>query len=182
MRTLVMSLSLVALMGGAASAAEPYMNGTPLNAKVLVAGQPSMQELMAAKAAGVKVVINLRPTTEPSGMGDEAAVVQKLGMKYVNIPVAGAGDVSVANAKKLRAVLDGAKDEQVLLHCASGNRVGALLALEAFYVNGKTVEEAMAIGKAARLTGLAGFVQNQLEQALKTCKKANPAARACAPA
>lgn len=170
------------LASSASFAAEPYMPGTALTPKVLVAGQPSLSQLEAAKASGVKVVINLRPAAEPSGLGDEAVVVDKLGLKYVNIPVAGPAGVTVNNAKKLRAALEAAKDEQVLLHCASGNRIGALLAMEAFFVNGKTVEEAMAIGKAARLTGLASYVQGQLEAALKTCKKpASGSDRACVP-
>jgi uncharacterized protein (TIGR01244 family) len=176
MRTIIASLSLLAV-ASVAQAAEPYMSGTPLSPTVLVAGQPSLQELQAAQKAGVKLVINLRPPSEPSGLGDEAAVVQKLGMTYVNIPVAGPAGITLENAKKLRAALAGAKDQQVLLHCASGNRVGALLALEAFFLDGKTVEEAMATGKAARLTGLAGYVQGQLEAALKTCKRTSD--RAC---
>ena len=182
MRVIATSVTLLALSGGAAQAAEPYMAGAPLSPTVLVAGQPSLHELEAAKAAGVKWVINLRPTAEPSGLGDEAAVVDELGLTYVHIPVAGPADVTVDTAKKLRAALAGAKDDKVLLHCASGNRVGALLAMEAFFVDGKTAEEALAIGKAARLTGLLTFVRGQLEAALRVCKKRPGSDRACVPA
>jgi rhodanese-related sulfurtransferase len=52
-----------------------------------------------------------------------------------------------------------AKDGKVLLHCASGNRVGAMLALRARWLQGKSADEAMAIGKASGMTGLAADVK-----------------------
>ena len=50
------------------------------------------------------------------------------------------------------------------MHCASGNRVGALMALRASQ-NGASAEEAMAAGKAAGLTRLEPVVAKRLEEA-----------------
>ena len=95
---------------------------------------------------------------------DEAAVVAALGMSYVNIPVAGAGDLTPANVALLAAALDGHGDSQrTLLHCASSNRVGAMLALKAKQVDGKSAAEALAIGRAAGLAGLEPVVVQLLQ-------------------
>jgi len=84
-----------------------------------------------------------------------------LGMTYVSIPIAGAADISEENARRLAEVLDVGADP-VVVHCASGNRVGALFALKAYYVDGKTPEEALALGKAAGVTRLEPVVRQTL--------------------
>lgn len=125
-------------------------------------GRPRPEHLAAAAGQGVKVVVNLCPPAEAADY-DEAAVVTGLGMRYVNIPVAGPADLTLENAQRLAAELDGAGDGHgVLLHCASGNRAGALLALKASYVDGRSPAEAMAIGRAAGLRALEGFVAQLL--------------------
>ncbi len=131
---------------------------------VWVAGQPRLADLEAAAAAGVSVVVNMRGQGEPTGFADEKATVEAQGMSYVFIPVAGAAGITDANAAQLKAVLKDAGDKKVLLHCASGNRVGALLALIAF-ADGKSVSEAMAIGTGAGMTGLTPMVKGKLDAA-----------------
>lgn len=124
-------------------------------------GRPQPEHLRQAAAAGVKVVINLCPPAEAAGY-DEAGVVQDLGMRYVNIPVAGPADLTPAKAEALAAALADAGDGAALLHCASGNRAGALLALKAFHCDGKSPAEALAIGRAAGLSALDGYVRQLL--------------------
>ena len=51
----------------------------------------------------------------------------------------------------------------VIIHCASGNRVGALLALRANLIQGKSASEALAFGKAAGLTTLEDAVKQRLK-------------------
>jgi protein tyrosine phosphatase (PTP) superfamily phosphohydrolase (DUF442 family) len=98
-------------------------------------GQPTAEQLAAAAKAGVKVVIDLRTSKEDRGM-DEKAVVEKL---------------------------LGKNDEPVLLHCASGNRVGALLALRA-KLEGSDNDAALALGVAGGVTGLKHTVEEKLAQ------------------
>ena len=69
--------------------------------------------------------------------------------------------IASRKASELEALLVASEDEGVLLHCASGNRIGALMALIAFK-NGKSVDEAMAAGREAGLRGLAPVVQAKL--------------------
>jgi uncharacterized protein (TIGR01244 family) len=126
---------------------------------ITTAGQPSADAIAAAAKAGVKTVIDLRGANEDRGM-DEKATVEKLGMSYVTLPVEGANGVTFGNAKTLDQLLKDAPGP-VLIHCASGNRVGALLALRA-EMNGTKADDALALGVASGLTGLKPAVQQKL--------------------
>ena len=117
---------------------------------LLSAGQPDAGAWEALKAQGVTTVVNLRPDAEVQGR-DEAADVAAAGMAYHQIPVAGTDDLTADNAARLWRLIEGAEG-RVLVHCASGNRVGALLAIGAVNEGGMTPEEALAFGASAGLT------------------------------
>lgn len=121
-------------------------------------GRPRPEHFAQAKAKGVRTVINLCPPGEACDY-DEAAVVSGLGLHYVNIPVAGPADITVDKAKALaQAMAEYSPGHPVLLHCASGNRVGALMAMKARFVDGKSPAEALAEGRAAGLKMLEPLV------------------------
>lgn len=143
----------------AADPAELLRNGKAPFDGILTGGQPTTEQLKTLAGLGYKTVINLRGPGE-SGSTDPA-LVESLGMTYVAIPIAGAGDVSEDNARKLAAAL-GTGADPVVVHCASGNRVGAIFALKAYYVDGATPEDALAIGQAAGVTRLEPVVRQQL--------------------
>lgn len=128
-------------------------------ADVATAGQPSPEQLRAAKAHGLRRIVNLRPHSEPIGF-DEAAVAAELGIDYVNIPVAGPGDLSADKARALDAALRDAGGP-VLVHCASSNRVGALFALRA-QQQGQSAEAALEVGRAAGLRAMEPVVRQLL--------------------
>lgn len=118
------------------------------------AGQPSPAQLQAIASAGVSTVINLRPNAEMEACGiDERALVESLGMKYVVIPVSGPGSLQPETARAFDAALREA-GTPVLVHCGSGNRVGALFALRAAWVQGVAPAQAVALGRAAGMTAL----------------------------
>lgn len=114
-------------------------------------GQPDPEQLQAAADAGIRQVINLRPPTEDAGY-DEAARAAELGLAYDVIGIAGTPDLTADNARKLDALLTQDHAGTTLVHCASGNRVGALMALRAAWVHGKSKQEALRIGRAWGLT------------------------------
>lgn len=122
-------------------------------------GQPDAAVLRRFADEGVVRVIDLRAAEEDRGY-DEAGEAAALGLEYIRLPITGAGDLTAANAEALREALDGAGGA-VLLHCASGNRVGALLALEAAG-EGAAPEEALALGRRAGLGSLEADVRAQL--------------------
>ncbi|MEO6699640.1 MAG: protein tyrosine phosphatase family protein [Paraperlucidibaca sp.] len=121
----------------------------------------SKTQIEALKAEGVQVVISLLPDGEQTVL-DEAEAVKQAGLSYVSIPVAGAADLTEANVRALDRALAEHVGEKVLVHCASGNRVGALLALRANWLLGASPEEAIAIGQAAGMTRLEAAVRELL--------------------
>lgn len=127
-------------------------------------GQPSDDQLQALPAHGIGVVIDLRGDGETPDL-DEAAVVRGLGIDYHNLPVGGPDGLTRSNVEQLDALLAAAGGRPVLVHCASGNRVGAMMALREAWLRGASPEEAMAVGRQWGLTGLAPTVEALLSPA-----------------
>ncbi len=136
-------------------------NELTLREGLILGGQPDRAALERAKELGITRVINLRAENE-AGVAEEIPIVEELGMEYIAIPMSGAAGLTEENARRLDEALT---DAPTLLHCGSGNRVGGLLALRAFYVDGATPEEAMEIGRSSGLTGLEPHVASHLEEA-----------------
>lgn len=127
---------------------------------IVTGGQPSESDLTLLKEKGVTTVINLRPSYEFDKF-DEASVVKSLGMSYASIPIASSKDISEENAVKLDNVLK-ETNGTVFVHCKSGNRVGALFSLRAFFVENQTAEQSLLLGKNAGLTSLEKRVKTVL--------------------
>lgn len=157
---------LLLLALGAASAFAGELPGLPHplqpGENVLIGGQPDEAALRAAAESGVRVVVNLRTEEEPVDY-DEAALVNELGMRYVHLPISGPADLTPENARAFGAILDEIGDQPALLHCASGNRVGALYALHAGTELGMDADAAIELGKAHGLTRLEDAVRERLE-------------------
>ncbi|MCL7715516.1 beta-lactamase hydrolase domain-containing protein [Stenotrophomonas mori] len=128
---------------------------------LFTAGQPSAQQLHDAAQSGITTVIDLRMPQEDRGY-DEAAAAEQLGLRYVRLPIGGADDLTEANARALDRILkqDGGR---TLLHCASGNRAGALLALLRARLEGVAPDAALQLGRDAGLTSLEPAVRAALE-------------------
>jgi len=139
-------------------------NARTVTEGVISAGQPSAAQLKAAAHSGVKTIVNL---CVPGECGwDEATTVKELGMRYVAIPICGAQDVTAANAKKLHEVVEDKTSYPMVLHCGSGNRVGALFALKAFHEEGCDLEKSVEQGRLAGLTMLEPHVRACLAKAI----------------
>ncbi len=130
----------------------------------LTGGQPTFEQLKKAGETGFKAVINLRTDGELPDPEQESTWVEGIGMKYFHIPVAGAEGLTLENTKLFAEVLSKTENYPLIVHSKSGNRVGALFALKAFHIDGKSKEEALLIGKRAGLTSLAPVVKRILER------------------
>mgnify|MGYP000654588333 CR=1 FL=1 len=146
--------------GDLSATAEAHDFYTP-EENLVTGGQPSRDELAALKAAGMTKVINLRGPEEKVSF-DPRAEAEALGMEYVSLPISGAGDVTADNARKLHQLLQ-QEDEPVFLHCASGNRVGALLAIAAHQIEGQPIEASLELGRSAGLGSLEAKVRSVLD-------------------
>lgn len=129
------------------------------------AGQPSEHELAALARKGVRTIINLRTPSEATDF-DEATAVAAAGLRYVAIPVAGSEDLTRETVARFSRELAKARAcGPVLVHCASANRVEALIALERAWVQGQPADLALAAGRAAGLAGLEPAVIEHLQEA-----------------
>ncbi|MBL1260090.1 MAG: hypothetical protein COB33_006110 [Thiotrichaceae bacterium] len=127
------------------------------------AGQPEATAFSTIAKAGIKHVINLRPPAETPDF-NEAAIVTEAGMAYYNIPISGSDDLTRANIMLVDKVLREIGDESALLHCSSSNRVGAVMALKAVWLEGASVDEGIAIGQQWGLTKLQPVVERLLTE------------------
>ncbi len=142
-------------VGNATSATSISIDGTRTpEPGLLTGGQPTPEQLREAARAGVRTIINLRGNDEP-GYEWEANLAKELGLTYVHIPIGGADDLTRANVGRFDVALDAAREKgPVLVHCASGNRAGALLALQRGWIKGASPDAAIAFGIDAGLTRL----------------------------
>jgi uncharacterized protein (TIGR01244 family) len=138
--------------------AELLPDGRRLEDGLLVGGQPSLEQLERLGSLGYRTVITLRTEEEGGPTGRE---VEALGLSYLRLPVDGAADINEEKARTLDLVLEQVQGP-VVLHCGSGNRVGALLALRAHFVDGASPAEALRVGREAGLTGLEPVVRERL--------------------
>ena len=129
----------------------------PVNG-ITPAGQPDAAAFKVFADNGYVAVIDLRTVGEDRGL-DEQTVVEGLGMTYVLFPIS-SGDITFENAQVLDGLL-ASFDDPVLLHCASSNRVGALLALRAS-LHGADDPAALQAGKQGGMTRLEPKVRELL--------------------
>lgn len=138
----------------------------PFAPDLYASGQPSPEDLAQLCAQGVRTVINLRAPSEPVEF-DEAREATRLGLRYVALPVAGPQDVTPETVARFSHELDQARGHgATLVHCASANRVGALVALDQGLTRGFPSEQALSMGRAAGLTTLEPLVASMLGQRL----------------
>lgn len=170
LRALFACLALLLAAGYAAADSPPVLPSgldglqiknakTPLEG-VTSGGQPTEDELRQAAGLGYQTVVNLRTEGEEMGF-EEAEFVKSLGLKYISLPIAGAEGITSENAAALAKILEDST-RPILLHCGSGNRVGALFALNAHANQGQDAEAALQIGLDAGLTGLEPAVREML--------------------
>lgn len=129
----------------------------------VVSGALDASHLDAVQRAGIRHVVSLRPAEENPKF-DEAQAVGRLGLEYHELPIEGAQSLTKENAEAFDRILKEIGDESALLHCSSGNRVGALIAIREAWIRGESPEQAIAKGKRWGLTQLEGAVRAVLEE------------------
>ena len=89
------------------------------------AGQPASGDWKELANAGVRTVVDLRAPNEPRGH-DEPDAVRAAGLAYVSIPIT-QSTLSDEPFDAVRTLLRDHSRRPIVVHCASSNRVGALL-------------------------------------------------------
>jgi len=150
----------------------PIPNARVTKTGLLVGGQPSLDQLKAIAQAGYHTVITLRTDMEQGDEGEEATV-ERLGMKFVSIPVAGPAGLTEDNARRLAKALEAQDALPAVLHCKSGQRVGALLGLKAFVVDRVSAAAAIDLAKSLGLTKLEAALRQRIAEICKADKSRN---------
>lgn len=143
-------LAVLAIALGATAAADAQLpnRAEPLPG-VTTSGQPDETSLEELAQTGFAAVIDLRTPDEEREF-DERAVVERLGMRYIALPITRPDGVSYEHAAALDEILREAGGP-VLIHCSTGNRAGALLSLQQRLV-GATPAQALETGIDAGMT------------------------------
>lgn len=141
----ILALTLVASTAFAEQKDHGLMNAKRPQADVLFGGQPTEAQLEAMAADGLSFVLDLRAEGENRGF-DEPAALESLDIPYLNLPVDGDRMAQPETFERFIEAMENL-DGPTLVHCASGNRVGALY--YAYLVAGQGVdrEEARASAK-----------------------------------
>jgi protein tyrosine phosphatase (PTP) superfamily phosphohydrolase (DUF442 family) len=124
--TLVLSLSLAATAGGqpAGSAGGIGANYVAATDRLHTAGQPDAATLSTLAEQGFELVVNLAPPNNQGAVADEGKLVAEDGPTYVNIPV-NWQKPTYEDFELFSAVMNGARDRKVLVHCQLNMRASA---------------------------------------------------------
>jgi protein tyrosine phosphatase (PTP) superfamily phosphohydrolase (DUF442 family) len=115
----------------------------PLDEGLLTGGQPTAGQLAAVARAGYEVVINLATPDSPRALADEAALVTRLGMRYVALPVAWEAP-AIDDFERFGALMACHTGKRLFVHCAANMRVSAFCYLY------RVLHQGMAPAHAAR--------------------------------
>lgn len=128
------------------------MTSSRIRPNLVIADQPTEEELLALPGEGFTAVVNLRRPGEPDQPLDPSAegeCVRAVGLDYLGVPVGGEplGDAQV---EAIGDVLDRHAEGKVLLHCKQGGRAAALallhIAREEGWPAGEAIERGRALG------------------------------------
>ena len=157
----LIALFVVAACSNSAVPLTELMNGAQPLPRITTAGQPDQAVLQKLADAGYTAIIDLRRPDEDRGY-DEKSAVEALGMKYISIPISGGDAINYENASLLDETLNEV-DGPVLLHCATSNRVGALLSLRE-HMHGASADDSLTLGTQAGLGSLRETVEVRLSE------------------
>jgi uncharacterized protein (TIGR01244 family) len=151
-------LFVAALFGGRAASAQQVTKQTvpgvtnfaKLETTVACGGATTPEAVPELKKMGFASIINLRAPTEAGANVDaEAAAAKTAGINFFNIPFNGARpDPAVADT--FLATITAKGNEPAYIHCAAGNRAGAMWMIKRLVVDhwdtDKAYTEAAALG------------------------------------
>lgn len=165
--TMLMSMLLAAGLPVSAGADDAALSGIPNVQRPepnrVASGALDATTIESVRRAGIKHVINLRPAHETPDF-DEARAAAEQGLSYHSLPIEGSAALTRENVRMLDELLEQIGDDPALIHCASGNRVGALIALREAWIKGQPTEAAIAEGRRWGLTRMEDAVRDRLEQ------------------
>lgn len=134
--------------------------GGRLHDGYVVGGLPNNGQFDEALEAGFESAMSLMANDE-DGIGERAQYASSLGIRYIRFTVDGKDDLNESMAWQFASTL-AMLGKPAIIHSAGGERVGAIFALMAFFVDEATAEDALAIGRAAGMGSLEEHVRSTM--------------------
>jgi protein tyrosine phosphatase (PTP) superfamily phosphohydrolase (DUF442 family) len=128
------SIGLVSLFAGTPSfAATPPLtlalpNAVEISPTLTTAGQPSAKALTQLGAQGYQAVINLSPPTVSDAIPEEAVIIGKQGLVFINIPT-NFSHPTEQDFLALSGALRALAGRKVLVHCQINQRASGMVFL-----------------------------------------------------
>ena len=139
----------VAVASTSAASLQPMELGDTVNVHacgtLLLAGQPTEEDLTKIREAGIQRLITLRTDGEVNW--DEAELARQAGLEFVAVPFRSPDTLTDAVFDEIRALLQESGKTATMLHCGSANRVGAVWLAYRVLDEGIDVDQALAEAK-----------------------------------
>lgn len=139
---LLLSVGGATTVSAQAPAGELAVNYVAATERLHTAGQPNAATLATLAERGFELVVNLAPPSNQGAVPEEGKLVAEDGPTYVNIPV-NWQKPTLADFELFSAVMNGARDRKVLVHCQLNMRASAFTFLYRVVHEHVPPEEAM---------------------------------------
>lgn len=122
--------AVLLLIAGGVARAEPSAapNWVPIDRQLTTSGQPNPARLAELGALGFQAVLYLAPPTVPDAVADEARIVARQGLLFVNLPIPFDAP-TVEHAQTVLDLLRMLDDRRVLVHCQVNLRASTMVFL-----------------------------------------------------
>lgn len=177
MKHIILCFLVVFCVNGFATDAKPTLKPLTLSnhlaaqnyGDIFFSGQPTEAQLKELRKQGFATVISLRSTSESEGY-NEAQTAKSNGLDFVRIPISNPKEMTPEKVDEITKAVSGGKSKgRVLVHCASGGRVGLWAGAHFKKDHGYSEEQAM---KVAKGIGMPSRFQQQWKT-LMTSQKAS---------
>lgn len=122
---LATALLLPSLLAHAADASIEAPNVVAISPTLVTSGQPSERSLGRLASQGFQADIYLAPPTVRDAIRDEAGIVRRQGLEFVNIPIE-FGQPTDADFHNFVATMDRLKGKKILVHCQVNMRASSM--------------------------------------------------------
>jgi protein tyrosine phosphatase (PTP) superfamily phosphohydrolase (DUF442 family) len=142
--------SIVALVLAGAGCAAPVAapesslhapNVVAISSRLVTSGQPTAEGLSQLGAQGFGAVIYLAPPGMPDAVPDEAGIVRRQGIEFVNIPIR-FGNPTDADVESFTESMNRLHDRKVLVHCQVNMRASSMTFLYRVIIDHEAPEHA----------------------------------------
>jgi protein tyrosine/serine phosphatase len=160
-RAVLVLLSVLPLAVAADATASHVRNFGEVNDHIYRGGEPSAVGLQELAAQGIKLVIDLREAGEAADF--EKGQVQKLGMKYVNLPLRPFSAPTADQMQRALSMLFHNNSQAIFVHCRRGkDRTGTVVACYRIqhdgWTNRKALEEANSYGMSSLERAMRSYI------------------------